>query len=100
VQGCGARDIEVFGALQHHDEGFFAVVAVNWNDDEPHVLSMDFVEIGAAESAESECSVIDLWSNTHIGTYKGRYMDPVAIQPHDNRSLKIKCSPPKQTAEL
>ena len=47
VQGCGSKDIEVFGARQ---SGYYAIVAVNWNDEDAHSLTMDFVKIGAAES--------------------------------------------------
>ena len=55
VLGCGSQAIEIFGAPQVHDDGFFAVVAVNWDDEEAHPLSLDFFEIGAADDQLTEC---------------------------------------------
>lgn len=93
--------MEVFGAPQAHDGGFFAAVAVNWDDEEAHPLTIDFKEIGAAEDELTECQVIDLWTGNHIGTYRGNYMEPVPIKSHDNVSLKIKCNNQKaSTVEL
>ncbi len=98
VSGCGSQVIEVFGAPQAHDDGFFAVVAVNWDDEEAHPLSIDFVEIGAADDQFTECQVIDLWTGNHIGNYRGMYMEAVPIKSHDNISLKIKCNNKKAAA--
>jgi len=101
VSGCGSQTVEVFGAPQVHDGGFFAVVAVNWDDEEAHPLTIDFAEIGAADDSMTECVVIDLWTGNHIGTYRGKYMEAVPIKSHDNVSLKIKCKNKKSTtAEL
>ena len=43
--------MEVFGGPQADQGGYFAVVAVNWNDNEAKSLVLDLVEIGAADSA-------------------------------------------------
>ena len=52
-------------------------------------MSLDFVEIGAADDQFTECQVIDLWTGNNIGTYRGIYMETVPIKSHDNISLKI-----------
>lgn len=52
VQGCGSNQIEVFGAPQAHEGGFYALVAVNWDDYDSHPLSIDFVKLGAAISED------------------------------------------------
>jgi len=49
------------------------------------------VEIGAADDALTECSVVDLWTGNHIGNYRGKYMEAIPVKSHDNISLKIKC---------
>ena len=60
-------------------------------------MTIDFTEIGAADDSMTECAVIDLWTGNHIGTYHGKYMEPVPIKSHDNVSLKIKCNNKKST---
>ena len=68
------------------------MVAVNWDDYDSHPLSIDFVKLGAAQSENQLCEVYDLWTGGHIGDYRGKYFVPELIAPHDNVSLKIKCS--------
>lgn len=69
------------------------MTAVNWDDYDSHMLTLDFVKIGATTVENAECEVYDLWTGSHIGNYKGSYFVPEGIAPHDNVSLKIKCNP-------
>ena len=70
VQGCGSQEVEVFGAPQAHDGGYFGIVAVNWHDEQAKPLTLDFVEIGATGSTNSSCELTDLWTGNVIGTFQ------------------------------
>jgi Alpha galactosidase C-terminal beta sandwich domain len=87
----------VFGAPQ---TGYYAIVAVNWNDDDAHSLTIDFVKIGAALSSDQECSVYDLWSGNFLGNFTGIYFEGRPIEPHDNVALKIVCKKEYQKMSL
>jgi len=65
-------------------------MVMNWNDDLPQAITLDFALMGASTSINAACKVTDLWSNQAIGTFVGFLNTPV-IQPHDNTAYKIVC---------
>jgi alpha-galactosidase len=70
VQNCGIADgIEVFGAPQVSDGGYFGIVGVNWSDLHAHPIAIDFVGIGATTDPTATCQVHDLWTGGHVGNY-------------------------------
>ena len=50
---------------------------------------------GATNSIKKKCEVYNLWTDDensgYVGTYAGFFVTPT-IAPHDNVSLKIKCT--------
>ena len=90
VQNCFG-DVRVYGAQQIDDGGYWAVVAVNWNDHNSLSVGIDFIILGATNSPVKKCSVYDLWDGSFLGTFQGLITVP-QIAPHDNRALRIKCT--------
>jgi hypothetical protein len=61
-------DIHVIGARQN---GYFAAMVMNWNDDLPQALTLDFALMGAASSINQACDVKDLWTGQYLGSFAG-----------------------------
>ena len=68
----------------------FAAMVVNWNDDIPQAITIDFALIGAATSINQACTVRDLWTNQNYGRFVG-FIDSPMINPHDNVAYSITC---------
>lgn len=80
-------DIHVIGAQQN---GYFAAMVINWNDDIPQALTLDFALMGAATSINQACRVRDLWTDQSLGTFVG-FLNTPLIASHDNNAYKIVC---------
>ena len=65
-------------------------MVMNWNDDIPQALTLDFALMGAASSINQACSVTDLWSGQYLGSFVG-FIDSPLINSHDNVAYKIIC---------
>ncbi len=65
-------------------------MVINWNDDVPQALTLDFALMGAAQNFNQVCQVFDLWNGQFVGHFKG-FLDTPQIQPHDNVAYKILC---------
>ena len=80
-------DIHVIGAQQN---GYYAAMVMNWNDNLAQALTLDFALMGAASSFNQLCQVWDLWNGQALGSFKG-FLDTPMINPHDNVAYMIKC---------
>ena len=98
VSNC-ASDIQIWGAKQGDDNGYFAALVINWNDVLTQSAVIDFVLIGATNSAKKSCSVYDIWTGSYIGAFQGVFFAN-NIKPHDNAAFKIKCSVAKGEEEM
>lgn len=65
-------------------------MVVNWNDNYAQALTIDFALMGAANSFNQPCEVVDLWNNQNLGSFVG-FLDTPLINPHDNVAYMIKC---------
>ncbi len=82
-----AMDIQVIAGQQN---GYYAAIVVNWNDNVAQALTLDFALAGAANSFNQACQVWDMWNGQALGTFVG-FMDTPLINPHDNQAYMIKC---------
>lgn len=89
VMNCNG-DLQVYQSYQLGNGTYWAVLVVNWNDDQTSSVLLDFVLLGIAKASYYKCKITDLWTDTQVGTYTVNYLVK-DVQPHDNVALKIQC---------
>jgi hypothetical protein len=98
---CGSeQDTQLYGAPQQIQFGlpigYFAALAINWNDNYRNGLTVDFrlinniVCIDCVSNSDVQCEVYNLWTDFHIGTFKNLFAVP-SMEPHGSEAYKLKC---------
>ena len=89
MQDCDTN-IPVYKSFQKDEDGYFALVVINWSNYFNRSTSIDLIKGGVAPSMEYMCYYSDLWTGATIGSSRGKvHVDDVPI--HGHVALRVFC---------